>query len=389
VWVGVCCVVASAGYTGAVPVRALTGFVLPAVVGCAVVSFALAARGRVVAAVFAGAGVSLAWSALVNVMSGQDNGPAARSSFIAGCCAAIAVALAGSAWPSSFVVPVGGLLVGALALGAGGEVRLPAVATVVVVVIALAVVESTRRNVVGRRRRPAAVPVVAVLVALLAAAVNVLQAQHDARRPSVLDRGAVDPTVRSSIPDPFPAPSTHRSSHRVVAPDASHSTLTTHGRANAAAHDRTTQVFKWILLAVLLLIQLLMLALVGRLIAVRWSWQRLRRRLSQGSAEDRVAGAWTWLRLRLTAGRVAIPAYVSADQAGSLPQTRELPGDAPRRVERLGQLTASVAFCADRSASATDADEAWRLALASVDDNEAALAKVDWWRLLFTTPAAG
>ena len=391
VWVGVCCVVATAGYSGAVPTRALTGFVLPSVVGCSLVGFVLASRGRVVAAVFAGDGVALAWSALVNVMSGQDNGPAARSSFIAGCCAAVAQATVGSGWPSSFVAPVAGLLVGALALGAGGEVRLPAVATVVVVVIALAVVESARRNVVGRGRRRVAVPFVAVLVAALAAAVVVLQAQHDSRRPSVLDRGAVDPTVRSSIPDPFPAPSHRQTSHPATAVAPSSVTTPNVRTSSAPAHRVASQSrrLEWLLAGVLLLLQLLMLAIEARLIAVRWSWRRLRRRLERGSFDDRVVGAWTWLRLRLTAARVPLPPYVSPDEAGSLPATRELPGDAPRRVDRLGQLTASVAFCADRPASADEADEAWQLALASAGDTEAALVKADWWRLLFTTPAAG
>jgi hypothetical protein len=388
-WVGLTCVVAAVGYSGAVTTHALAGFVLPGVVGCALVAAVAATRRGWLGCAAAGFGAALAWSSVVNVMSGLDNGPAARSTFVAGCCAGLAIGLASSRWPALFAAPVAGTLVGALALGAGTKVRLVAVVTVVFAVIALSAIESARRNAVGRPRRRLAVPVVAVLVTLVAAAVVVLQAQHDPRHPAILNRGAVDFRVHSSIPDPFPVTKPHHQKTAAAAVASPRRTTVRRTPPKVLAHHRSRALalLGWALLGLLVLLALGLAAVAARLLVVRLRWRRLRRRLGRGSAEERVMGAWTWLRLRLGACRVPVGPHVSPESVMDVPGVSELPHGTPERLGNLGRMAAAVAFCGDRGASVAEAETAWMLALTAAVDTEASLPRLQRLRVRFVAPA--
>src|SRR3954452_8578690 len=144
--VSVTCLVAALSYAGAVTQNALLTGVLTGVFGCAVLVAAQVKKRRPGMAVLTGVAVAFGWAVVVNMLTGDSNGPAARSTFVAAVCTTLAMVAVGSRWPGLFVLPVGGIVFGALALGAGGEVRVVALAVVVAVVAALAVVEHERRR---------------------------------------------------------------------------------------------------------------------------------------------------------------------------------------------------------------------------------------------------
>ena len=161
--VTVTCLVASASYAGAITMAALLLGLVPSLVVSASVAAAVARLGRPRAAAAVGVSAALGAAEIVNLVSGNSNGPAARSTFAAAGFTALAVAAASTRFPTLFLAPVCGVVMAALALGAGAEVQLVAVVTAVLSVVALAVVE-------GRRRRWSQRPtgrVAAVVLALL------------------------------------------------------------------------------------------------------------------------------------------------------------------------------------------------------------------------------
>ena len=289
------CLVAGLAYSGAVTGLALVAFVLPGVL-LAAASTTAAARLSTWGGLLAGGAVALVWGEVVNLVSGNGNGPAARSTFAAALFTAVAVAAGAGPAPAGFLLGVVGVLAGALALGAGAEVGPVAVATAVVAVVALAVVERAREAWAERPPGRLVVVLLALVVGAAVAAVVVVADRQTTADPAVLSAGAVDDSIRPpgflELPTPTPTPTrTQAADQKAPVP------------AGQAAEDASGSPFSW-LLAVLVVV---VLAVLLRLAWVALAWRRLRRRLRRGSPVERVGGAWVWARRRIVATGLELP----------------------------------------------------------------------------------
>lgn len=365
------CLVAAVTYAGSVTMSALLLYVLPGVVIGALVGSRFAGH-RPGAAVIVGGIIVLAWSELANVLTGTANGPAARSTFVAAVCGLFAVVLASSRWSALFLVPVTGSVFGALALGAGGEVRLVAVVTAVCAVGTLGWIERSKLNWTVQPRNGLALVVLSLGVGVAATAAVVLQGRNDSRQPVVLARAEADPSIKPPWVDPlarFATPRVHhRSTHFLPARRRVHPN--THAKAAALTGQpvstRSTgshsRVWLAALAAIVALALALVLAAIWRLVAVRLAWRRLRRRLASGTAADQISGAWLWARMRLEARRVSLPANLSPDvlAAGGAPD--DLPRDVSVQLRVLATVTAAAAFSPQPPATSREAAASWRTA---------------------------
>jgi hypothetical protein len=376
------CLVAAVCYAGAVTQNALLSGVLSGVLVSAVVVGAQLRRHGIGLAVMSGVAVAFGWAVLVNTFTGDTNGPAARSTLIAGVCTSLAVAAAGSRRPGLFLVPVGGIVFGALALGAGGEVRIVAVLVVVAVVATLAVLEHERRRWRSGGRRTATVALIALLVGAAALVGALVQSHRDARPVRTLDPGAVNATIHPGWSDPLPAAAPV---HRV-------DTRSQHRRVTARAQrppHHSSHLWLWIgvaALALLTLLLVLVLAVVARLLVVRRRWRRLRDRLRSGEPSAAVAGAWAWARARLVACRLPLPVNASPDLDSSSAALADLPPTVADPLGRLSPHAAVCAFSAEPLVDMEDVARAWCLADEAAAAGFAALTGWGRWRTRYRSP---
>jgi hypothetical protein len=369
------CLTAGLCFAGAVTGRALLIFVEPAILLGLVVSAGLTARRAPRSAIGLGVLVAIGWSEVVNVASGQGFGPAARSSFVAGGCAVLAAAAVGGRWPSLFLVPVGGIVLGALSLGAGAEVRAEALATCVLAVLCLAVVEADRRRWATRPRRPWAVVVITLLVAAASAGVLLTQARHDSHPTARGFTASEDASITPPWADPFPA-ELHSKSRQPTAPTPprrhhhrQHHHQRRHPNPTVAAtppppqspHHSSHRTAVLVLAAVGALLFALVLAIGSRVTRSWWAWRRLRRRLRRQPSAEAVAGAWVWARLRLAACRMWLPARLSPEQVVWSDEFDDLPPPAAEALRSLGRLTTPLLFAA-LDPNDNDVRTSWQLA---------------------------
>lgn len=348
---GVCCAVAALSYAGAVTPMALLAFVVPAVVLVVVVT-ALVARlsGRLGAV--AGLGVALGVAEIVNLVSGSAHGPAARSTFAAAACTALAVTAVLSPAPALFAAAVIGVVVGALGLGAGAEVAPVAVATAVVTVMALGVIEASRRHWTQRRPHVLAIVAVGVLVGAAAATVALQVDRRLEGDPAVLAPGAVQPTIRPpellGDPDPRPAPTS--------TPTSTPPSTT----ADAPPPDASDAPLRTIWLVVASVLVFLIVLAVLRAAWIAFSWRRLRRRLRRGAGPEQVAGAWVWSTRRLRAAGWPMPVWLSADVVAAGQTVPGLPRPVRGALREVAARTVTAVYAPPREDYRTDA--AWSAA---------------------------
>lgn len=381
--VTITCLVATVCYAGAITQGALAGGVLTGVLVCTLVTEMQAVKRGVGLALITGLVVGFGWSVVVNALTGDSNGPAARSTVIATACAAFAVSAAATRRPSLFLVPVGGIIFGALALGAGGEVRIVALAVVVVAVVALAVVEHDGRHWLSGGFRWMSVVLIALLVAAAAIVGALVQAHRDARPARVLDAGAVNARIHPRWADPLPNPApVHHKDARA------HSHTSTNPKP-ATRHQHHSRLWKWlaiVALATLALLLLFLAALAARLLVVRLKWRRIRRQLQNRAPGDAVAGAWVWARLRLTACRLPISPSMSPDLDGASVTLADLPGLVAGPLRRLAPHAAVCAFSAAPIADNEDVERTWHLADEVASAGFAVLTSWGQWRARFRPP---
>jgi hypothetical protein len=352
------CLVAGLAYSGAVTGLALLVFVLPGVL-LAAASTSAVARLSTWGGLLAGGAVALVWGEVVNVVSGNGNGPAARSTFAAALFTAVAVAAGAGPAPALFLLGVVGVLAGALALGAGAEVGPVGVATAVAAVVALAVVGRAREAWAERPPGRLVVLILALVVGAAVAAVVVIADRQTTADPAVLSAGAVDDSIRPpgflELPTPtLTAARTHAADQQALAPAGGH-----------VAEDESRSPFWW-LVAVLVVV---ILALLVRLIWVAWAWRRLRRRLLRGSPIERVGGAWVWARRRIVATGLELPINLSPDAVAAGRGTSGLPRSVRPALVRLAR-TAEVAMFAP-SDGPTEAEVAFAWEAADLAAGEA------------------
>ncbi len=378
----VTCVVAAMSFAGAVTTVGLA-FVLAGVLATAVVGSLLAARNLFGTALVLGGALVVAWSEVVNVWSGIADGPAARSTAVAAACTLIAVVAARSSTPALFLLPIGGMVCGALLLGAGSEVRTVAVVTAVSAALTLGSIERSRRNWAAPPRRAPAFALLLLLVGAIAAAAVLLQVHHDSRPPEALATGRVYPHIKPPWKDPL-GTVTNRIGGRgprgeggappPPPPKTQHQKPPPHSRHNPPPPNRThppppktlvhpkqpppSRIWLYVLIGVLLVL----LAIAARLLAVRLAWRRLRRRLASGTPAEQITGAWAWMRIRLDAWRLPLAAAVSPDLLVAGGAGSAFPPEVFSPLQALAATTTTAAFAGSRSLGDADATEAWTAA---------------------------
>lgn len=382
--VTVTCLVAAVTYAGAVTTWAMGLFVLPGVAGAALLASLLAARRMPGMAIAVVGALVLGWGELANVWTGTANGPAARSTAFAAGWTVIAVVLAHSRWPALFLVGVAGVVDGALVLGAGGEVGVVAVAAAVCAALTLGWIERSRRNWTARPRRGFALVLLSLLAGAAAAGAVLLQAQKDPRRPELVAQGREYPAIKPTWTDPLgtaskslggtaaqqrtnPKPKTAASHpkshtpHHTSTPTAKHATLP-HHRASARKHTTRSRVWLYVLAGILLFLLAVALIIAARLLATRFAWRRVRRRLAAGEHADQVTGAWAWTRMRLDACRLPLAVDASPDSVALGRAAEDFPADVFTPLRELATATTAAAFAHERSIGRGEVAAAWRAA---------------------------
>jgi hypothetical protein len=380
--------VASTSYAGAVSERALFGFDLPAVAIAFFVTDALMQQRLLRLAVAIGMVVAVVWAEVANLVTGQTNGPAARSAVAVGVCTVVALAVVASRFPALFLIPVAGVVAGALLLGAGGEVRIVAIATVVSSVAALAVVESAaRRPVRGlrgeRRTRPWSVLAMCLAVAAIASILAITQARHDGRTPHAAIAGTKNSQISPPWSDPFPA--VHGAAALQAPPPRSTSAQSppVPVRPQVKHVHHSHRLLWWVLGLLGALLLMFCIAVASRYLLTRRSWLRLRARLWRQPPAEAVCGAWVWARLRLRLYRDPLPAQLSPEAVPGYLASETSP---PREsLQDLAALVASVAFAAT-PADEGDVSRAWELADSVAADALADLELLPRLRARFMAP---
>jgi len=368
--VTVTCLVAAVTYAGAVTTWAMGVFVLPGVAGAALLASLLAARRMPGMAIVIVGALVLGWAELANIWTGTANGPAARSTAFAAGWTVIAVVLAHSRWPALFLVGVAGVVDGALVLGAGGEVRVVAVAAAVCAALTLGWIERSRRNWTARPRRGFALVLLSLLAGAAAAGAVLLQAQKDPRHPELVAQGRLYPGIKPTWTDPLgtaaqqrtnPKPKTEASHpkshtpHHTSTPTAKHATLPHH-------HTPRSRVWLYVLAGILLFLLAVALIIAARLLATRFAWRRVRRRLAAGEHADQVTGAWAWTRMRLDACRLPLAVDASPDSVAGGRAAEDLPADVFTPLRELATATTAAAFAYEQSIGRGEVSAAWRAA---------------------------
>jgi hypothetical protein len=372
--------VAALSYAGAVRTLGLFVFVLPAMLLAAATCLRLVRHRAPAAVAVIGLAVALALAEIVNVLSGLSYGPAARSSFAAAAGAAVAIATARSRFPALCLLPVAEILAGALALGAGGEVKGVAVVTAACAVVALARLDAERARWVGSSRMSASLLIGVLLVVVVGGATVMLQDQRITRRPSVLFPSVTDQAVHPFWREhaPVPKPRTPK-----PAAGSSWSTARPTHPKNEVGAGGWAQVTTLVLTSIVVTLGL---ATGIRLLLARRAWSRLRRRLATGEPAATAVGAWIWLRMSLAVMRRGLPADLSPERAADV--ASGLPSSAVGPFAVVGTTTALAAFAAPGALDAADAAAAWAAADAVVREVAAGLATRQRIFRMFRSPPA-
>jgi hypothetical protein len=399
--VAVTCLLAAVTYAGAVTTWAMGLFVLPGVAGAALLATLLAARRMFQMAIGVVGGLVLGWAELANIWTGTANGPAARSTAFAAGCTAIAVLLAHSRWPALFLAGVAGVVVGAVVLGAAGEVRIVVVAAAVCAALTLGWIERSHRNWAAPPRRGVAVVLLSLLAGSAATGAVLLQAQKDPRDPAVIAQGVEYPGITPAWADPLgtasdalgvraaedsanpsssstkpdaPAPTSRPTVQDAVRPDPE------------AVRKQSRSILLYVVVATALVVLLVAVLLAARLLSTRFAWRRLRRRLAAGAPPDQVTGAWVWTRMRLEACRLPLSADVSPDVIAAGRQMNDLPADVHTPLRTLATATTTAAFSNAQSLGAADSAAAWTAADETHQSARELLTRRARARLVFRGP---
>jgi hypothetical protein len=141
-------------------------------------------------------------------------------------------------------------------------------------------------------------------------------------------------------------------------------------------------------LYVLIGVVLVLLAIAGRLLLVRLAWRRLRRGLASGAPAEQITGAWAWLRIRLNAFRLPLPAAVSPDLVAAGGASSSLPAEVFTPLRTLAAAATTAAFSGVETLGAEEVIGAWTAAGeadASARDISSRRTRV---RLAFRGPAS-
>jgi hypothetical protein len=397
--VTVTCLVAAVTYAGAVTTWAMGLFVLPGVAGAALLASLLAAYGMSGIAIGVVGALVLGWAELANVWTGTANGPAARSTFFAAGFTVVAMLFAHSRWPALFLAGVAGVVAGALALGAAGEVRIVAVAAAVCAALTLGWIEQSQRHWTAPPRRGIALVLLSLLAGAAATGAVLAEAHNDPRPPELAAQGREFPRIKPAWSDPLatataaqhdtnarPKPQAKPHTPRQTSKPAAERASRSH---SAPVPEHTTRSTWFDVIAAIALVVLVLAALVAtRLLFARLAWRRVRRRLAEGSPADQIIGAWAWTRMRLEASRLSLAVDVSPDVVAVRRTMEGVPAGVYRPLRALASATTTAAFSREQSLSAGEVAAAWRAAGRADESARVSLTRCARARLALRGPAS-
>jgi len=391
--VTVTCLVAAVTYAGSVTTWAMGVFVLPGVLGAAVLATLLAARRMSGMAIGLAGALVLGWAELANVWTGTANGPAARSTAFAAGWTVIAVVLAHSRWPALFLAGVAGVVVGALHLGAAGEVRIVVVAAAVCAALTLGWIERSYRNWAVPPRRGVALVLLSLLAGAAATGAVLLQAAKDPRDPALIAQGRAYPGIKPAWTDPLGETAAQQATPNAkphVPPRNSRPAESPATRPDPVPVRKHSSRSTWfyVVAAIVLVVLVLAALFAARLLATRFAWRRVRRRLGAGAPPDQVTGAWAWTRMRLEACRLPLAADVSPDAVVAGRAMDDVPADVYTPLQALAAATTKAAFSREQSLSAGEVAAAWRAAGRADESARESLTRRARARLAFRGPVS-
>ena len=320
--------------------------------------------GRVVLGLLSGVALTLVFAFLADTYGGTTSGPLARATLLACGLTAASVAFSFTRYRLLLLVPTFALLGSALGLGAAGRSGVWVGLWVVAAAVTAAMLGPYRERDLAARAR--LVPF-ALLIACsgLVAIVSLVIASPMLVAPWTIPGGGGGatpsavalPPVALLPPEVLAAPPPI-----VTAPPVSQPPIVSPAppppEASASIISTIIQWVLLILLALLLLLLLLLAWLLVRRLSSWIRWRALRWRLSRGTPEQRVVGAWTWIRLRLAMRGDPLPDSASPDVAVEWALAR---GDSS--LATVARLTARVAFNPQGTISMPDSALAWEHAL--------------------------
>lgn len=274
-------------------------FVVPAGLSTMWLVNRLCAKGNQVSAWLAGFGLVVLWSTAVEWAGPTTSGPVSRSVLISTGLIVAIVMLARTSTPALAVLPALGIFGGALGLGAVvGALWLTGLMVVAIAMSLVFMGPYGPLPVISGRQAASLVMIVSSAI-VVASAVAALSPNFLGKPKLFATDGLILPPIDPQTPV---VP---------ITPDAD-------GQLLPQVHPlEIVKVLKGSLMgllwtAVAILVLLLLFVVVRRL----WGglrWRRLRRSLRKGTAEQQVAGAWTWMRMsRARLGR-PLPTWLSPD----------------------------------------------------------------------------
>jgi hypothetical protein len=305
---------------------------------------ALLRAGRSALGLTAGIILTLGLAFLADAYGGDSSGPLARATLLACGLTAASVAMAFTRYRFALLVPSLALLGSALGLGAAGRSGAWVGLWVVAAAVTAAMLGPYRdRELAGRER--------VVPFALLAGTAGFIAIAALLFTTPLLGTAWTIPGAGSAEAGVAPAIAATSQTPIVVVPppETSSETIATNT--------------PWLLLIVIGLLLAFALFLVWLVVrrTLHWiRWRTLRRRLSRGTPEQRVVGAWTWLRLRLAMWGDPLPKSASPDVAVEWALAHD---DSALAI--VARLTAQVAFNPEGTMSMPDSALAWEQALAA------------------------
>ena len=320
--------------------------------------------GRVVLGLLSGVALTLVFAFLADTYGGTTSGPLARATLLACGLTAASVAFSFTRYRLLLLVPTFALLGSALGLGAAGRSGVWVGLWVVAAAVTAAMLGPYRdRDLAARGRRfPFALLIacsglVAIVSLVIASPMLVAPWTIPGGGGGATPSAVALPPVALLPPEVLAAPPPI-----VAAPPVSQPPIVSPAPPpTEASASIISTIIQWVLLILLALLLLLLLLLAWLLVRRLSSWIRwraLRWRLSRGTPEQRVVGAWTWIRLRLAMRGDPLPNSASPDVAVEWALAH---GDSS--LATVARLTARVAFNPQGTISMPDSALAWEHAL--------------------------
>ena len=312
----------------------------------------------------------LTWAipVLADTLGGQSAGPITRASLIASGTAFAMALITQTRYSLWMLVPSALMLAGALGLGAATNSLWLSGAWVVIAGATGVMLGSYRATDLRARARLRSLVITLGIVGLIGVAGLTVSTLFFTTPWTIAGSGdiaSITPPNLAAPPVPIPSSSIPPTSPELPTGDSTPQAILNAEQTppltplvSDTKNQDSTRNWVWIcVIAVLgLLILWLVLSVLYRIsVALRWLWKRLC--LSRGSPEQRVAGAWQWLRMRHERYDQPIPQHASPDVMAAHARTMN-----DHELTTVANASARVLFDPEYVISPHESRQIWRQA---------------------------